>query len=166
MLALLLLACPGQARALPGPEGLTLPVSPTCVTSPFGPRGAGGPKASRFHKGVDLSAPAGGAVRAAADGQIISIQRRGASGLRILIQHGDPKAGGYMTQYSHLGRLTPAFAEGKRQVAAGEKIAVVGRTGVTYGTHLDFELLLNGKAIDPEPFLPVRRCGAPEAAAR
>ena len=145
--------------ALPGPASLTLPVSPTCVTSPYGPRRRIGPNASGFHRGIDLAAPAGGALRAAADGQVIAIHKRGPGGLELLIQHGDPKAGGYITLYSHLGSLVPAIAEGKRHVAAGEKIAVVGRTGVTYGTHLYFGLLLNGRAIDPEPFLPVKRCG-------
>ncbi len=158
LLALLCGAAP-DALALPGPAGLSLPVSPTCVTSPFGPRRRIGPNASGFHKGVDLAAPAGGAIRAAADGQVIAVHKRGPGGLEILIQHGDAKAGGYITLYSHLGSLVPAIAEGKRQVAAGEKIAVVGRTGVTYGTHLYFGLLLNGRAIDPEPFLPVKRCG-------
>lgn len=160
LLALLALLSLGQqAQALPGPAGLSLPVSPTCITSPFGPRRRIGPNASGFHKGVDLAAPAGGAIRAAADGQVIRVHRRGPGGLEILIQHGDPKAGGYITLYSHLGMLVPAIAEGKHRVVAGEKIAVVGRTGVTYGTHLYFGLLLNGQPIDPEPFLPVKRCG-------
>ena len=149
-----------EALALPAPAGLTLPVEPTCVTSPFGPRRRVGPNASLFHKGIDLAAPAGGAIRAAADGRVIAIRKRGPGGLEILIQHGEPKAGGYLTLYSHLGNLVPAIAEGKRQVRAGEKIAVVGRTGVTYGTHLYFGLLLNGQPIDPEPFLPVKRCGS------
>jgi murein DD-endopeptidase MepM/ murein hydrolase activator NlpD len=147
------------ALALPGPAGLTLPVSPTCITSPFGPRRRIGQIAPGLHPGIDLSAPAGGAIRAAADGQVIAIHKKGIGGLEMLIQHGDPKAGGYVTLYSHLGMLVPAIAEGKRHVAAGEKIAVVGRTGVTYGTHLYFGLLLNGRPIDPEPFLPVKRCG-------
>lgn len=153
---------PMPAEALPAPAGLTLPVSPTCVTSPFGPRRRIGPNASGFHKGIDLAAPAGGAIRAGADGQIIAVHKKGPGGLEILIQHGDPTssaAGGYITLYSHLGSLVPAIAEGKRHVSAGEKIAVVGRTGVTYGTHLYFGMLLDGgRAIDPEPFLPVKRC--------
>lgn len=147
-----------QARALPAPEGLTLPVSPTCVTSPFGPRRSLGPQASGFHRGIDLSAPAGGAIRAAADGDVIAVHKRGVGGLEVLIQHNDAKSGPYVTLYSHLGSLAPAIAEGKRHVAVGEKIAVVGRTGVTYGTHLYFGLLVNGQPVDPEPYLPVQRC--------
>ena len=160
-LALLAFVPLGQpAHALPAPAGLALPVSPTCVTSPFGPRRRIGPNASGFHAGIDLSAPAGGAIRAAADGQIIAVHKKGVGGLELLIQHGDPKTDGYVTLYSHLGMLVPAIAEGRRRVSAGEKIAVVGRTGVTYGTHLYFGLLLNGRPIDPEPFLPVKRCGS------
>jgi hypothetical protein len=54
--------------------------------------------------------------------------------------------------------VTPAFAEGKRTVAAGEKLGVVGNTGVTSGPHLYFEMVLDGKAVDPTPYLGVPLC--------
>ena len=60
--------------------------------------------------------------------------------------------------YSHLGMLTPAFAQGKRAVAAGEKLGVVGRTGVMSGTHVYFEMVLAGKPVDPAPYLGVSQC--------
>jgi murein DD-endopeptidase MepM/ murein hydrolase activator NlpD len=153
-----LLSLGQPAQALPPQAGLTLPVSPTCVTSPFGPRRRVGQIAPGLHPGIDLSAPAGGAIRAAADGQIAWVHKKGIGGLEMMIQHADA-SGSYATLYSHLGILAPPIAEGKRHVVAGERIAVVGRSGVTYGTHLYFGLLLNGRPIDPEPFLPVKRCG-------
>ena len=162
-----LLASMPTATALASPDSilapgsLLAPVSPSCITSPFGPRRRIGPNASGFHKGVDLAAPAGGVIRAVADGRVLAIHKRGPGGLEILIGHGKPGAGGFESLYSHIGLVAPAFAEGKRQVKAGEKIGVVGRTGVTYGTHLYFGILANGVAIDPEPFLPVTRCGKP-----
>ena len=146
-------------RTLPEIGLLAAPVSPTCVTSPFGPRRRIGPNAVGFHNGIDLLAPAGGAIRAVADGQVVAIHKRGPGGLEILIRHGGPY--GFVSLYAHVGLVAPAFAEGKRTVSAGERIGVVGRTGVTYGTHLFFGLLVNGTAIDPEPFLPIARCGKP-----
>ncbi len=134
-------------------------MSPTCVTSPFGMRRRIGPNAVGFHNGMDLAAPAGGVIRAVADGRVLAIHKRGPGGLEILIWHGG--ADGFVSLYSHVGLVAPAFAEGKRVVSAGEKIGVVGRTGVTYGTHLFFGILVGGVAIDPEPFFSIGRCGKP-----
>jgi len=54
--------------------------------------------------------------------------------------------------------VTPSFAQAKTTVAAGEKLGVVGRTGVTVGTHLYFEMLMAGKPVDPAPYLRVPKC--------
>ena len=54
--------------------------------------------------------------------------------------------------------LTPAFTPGKRAVAAGEKLGVVGRTGVMSGSHVYFEMVLAGKPVDPAPYLRVPEC--------
>jgi hypothetical protein len=72
--------------------------------------------------------------------------------------------GGLETLYAHLGNLVPAIAEGKRNVAAGEALGHVARTGVTYGTHVFFAVLENGKAVDPLDMLPpLPRCGRPQS---
>jgi murein DD-endopeptidase MepM/ murein hydrolase activator NlpD len=147
-------ACVATAQAKPS-DPLVMPVSPACVSSPFGPRVLPGkPLAGTYHYGIDLPAPAGGAVRAVAAGQVLMLRRRGAGGLEVVLRH----PGGFTTLYAHLGAVAPALAEGKRQVAAGEKIGVVGRTGVSYGTHVYFELQVNGQRIDPAPYLGVSRC--------
>lgn len=136
-------------------RGLHPPVKPACVTSPFGPRVLPGlPKAGTFHPGIDLRAPPGGPVYAVAPGQVVAIRRRGAGGLFVLIRHD-----GFEALYAHLGSVTPALAEGKRTVAAGEKIGVVGRTGVSYGAHLYFQVEVNGTKVDPAPLLGVAPCG-------
>jgi len=139
----------------PAPEKLVLPVSPACVSSPFGPRVlAGRPKAGSYHHGIDLPAPAGAQVRAVAAGSVVSIHKRGPGGLETILRHD-----GFSTLYAHLGTVAPALAEGKRSVAAGEKLGVIGRSGVTYGTHLYFELQIGGERVDPAPYLGVGRCG-------
>ena len=161
LLALLLGLPPPAKGAVPIlPGSLLTPVSPTCITSPFGPRRRIGPNAAGFHKGIDLSAPAGGVIRAVADGRILAIHKHGPGGQEILIQHGRAGESGFVSLYSHIGLVAPAFAEGKKDVKAGEKIGVVGRTGVTYGTHLYLGILVNNVAIDPEPLFTVARCGA------
>jgi murein DD-endopeptidase MepM/ murein hydrolase activator NlpD len=130
------------------------PVSPTCITSPFGPRVLVGlPVAGTFHYGIDLRAPPGAAVRAVADGRVISIDRRGAGGLEVLVKHP-----GFVALYAHLGLLAPALLRGRRTVAAGERIAVVARSGLTFGPHLYFEVIVHGRRVDPAPYLRVAAC--------
>lgn len=152
--AALLLALAGPAMAQEVPA-FALPVRPACISSPFGVRGDDiGPRASTNHSGIDLPAPAGAWVQAAAAGQVVAIRRIGATGLEVQIRH----AGGAVTRYAHLGTVAPALASGRRRVAQGERLGRVGRTGVTYGTHLHFEIRLGGRAIDPAPHLPVAPC--------
>lgn len=148
------------AAAAPPPGALAPPIEGACISSPFGPRGGGiGPRASRLHHGVDLPAAAGTWVRAAAAGQVAGIRRRGAAGLSVDIRH----PGGFVTRYAHLGTVAPALAGGRRRVGRGEALGRVGRTGTTYGTHLHFELLVDGVRVDPAPHLGLDRCGgAPE----
>jgi murein DD-endopeptidase MepM/ murein hydrolase activator NlpD len=146
-----------QAVAQPGPGELGLPVRPACVSSPFGNRRAPGPHAIGFHNGIDLPAMAGAPVFAAASGQIISIHKRGPGGLELAIAHRGAN-GPYTTLYAHLGLIAPAFAGGRTNVTAGERIAVVGRSGVIYGTHLYFEMLVGGQPVDPSVALGVTRC--------
>jgi murein DD-endopeptidase MepM/ murein hydrolase activator NlpD len=153
MWAAMALSC-GAASAEPAQEKLVAPVSPACVSSPFGPRILSGrPKAGTYHYGVDLPAPAGAPVRAVAAGRVVSIHKRGPGGLEIVLQHD-----GFTTLYAHLGLVAPALAEGKHAVAAGEKLGVIGRSGVTYGTHLYFELRVGGERVDPAPHLGLDRC--------
>jgi murein DD-endopeptidase MepM/ murein hydrolase activator NlpD len=145
----------GGANADPQPEPMLVPpVSPACISSPFGPRVlASHPQAGTYHYGVDLPAPPGASIVATAPGRVIRIQKKGPGGLEILVQHD-----GFVAIYSHLGMAAPAFVQGKRTVAAGEKLGVVGRSGVTIGTHVYFEMLMAGRPVDPAPYLRVPKC--------
>lgn len=71
----------------------------------------------------------------------------------MLIQHA-----GFIGVYSHLGLITPALAEGRRAVPGGERIATVGRSGLTYGTHLYFGMIVDGRPVDPAPYLHIASC--------
>jgi len=140
--------------AVPTLGPLPPPVSPTCITSPFGLRALADRKvAGTFHYGIDMRAPLGGMVRAVAGGQVIGIDRRGAGGLEVRVRHA-----GFTALYAHLGTLAPTLLRGKRTLAAGEKIAVVGHSGLTYGPHLYFELIIDGHRVDPTPYLQAAAC--------
>jgi len=107
-----------------------------------------------MHNGIDLPAPAGAWVRAAAAGRVAAIRHLGADGLEVDLDHG-----GYVTRYAHLGSVAPALAEGKANLSAGDRIGRIGRSGITYGTHLHFEIRVVGQPIDPQPILQVLGCG-------
>jgi len=135
-------------------DALTPPVSPACISSSFGPRVLPSqPAAGTYHYGVDLPAAAGAAVTAAAAGTVLGVRRGGPGGLEMLVQHD-----GFVGIYSHFGSIAPAIAEGKREVAAGERLGVVGMTGVTSGPHLYFEMIMAGRPVDPAPYLGLALC--------
>jgi murein DD-endopeptidase MepM/ murein hydrolase activator NlpD len=137
-------------------ESLHLPVVPACVSSPFGPRVlANQPLAGTFHNGIDLRAPVGSPVSAVAPGKIIRVHRHGVGGLEILIQHS-----GFIGVYSHLGLIAPVLAEDAKTVYAGERIGSVGRSGLSYGPHVYFGMIVDGRTVDPAPYLKVGSCGA------
>jgi murein DD-endopeptidase MepM/ murein hydrolase activator NlpD len=151
----LLLPRPGDATP-PTKHDATLlpPVSSACISSPFGPRVLPSrPLAGTYHNGVDMPAPEGAPVHATAPGTVIRIQHKGPGGLEVVVQHD-----GFVGVYSHLGMVAPTLAEGKTAVAEGEKLGVVGHTGVTYGMHVYFEMLQSGRPVDPAPYLGVPQC--------
>lgn len=157
-LALSLAAGSGLAAPVPSSERLVPPVSPACVSSPFGPRVLPGhPQAGTYHYGIDLPAPLGAPIHAAAAGTVLRIERHNPGGLEMLVQHP-----GFVAVYSHFGSVAPIFAEGGRMVAAGQKLGVVGLTGVTFGPHLYFGMFVADRPVDPEPYLALPPCKSGE----
>jgi hypothetical protein len=108
----------GDANADPQPAPMLIPpVSPACISSPFGPRVlANHPQAGSYHYGVDLPAPPGASIVATAPGKVFRMQKKGPGGLEILVQHD-----GFIGIYSHLGMAAPSFAQGKRIVAEARR---------------------------------------------
>jgi murein DD-endopeptidase MepM/ murein hydrolase activator NlpD len=157
-LAIVIALAPAGARAtppLPVQPALLPPVNPACVSSAFGPRKlANKPLAGVFHNGIDLPAPVGAPVMAVAPGVVIRVQRHGVGGLEMLVQHA-----GFIGVYSHLGLIAPMIAEGHRTINVGQRIARVGRSGLTYGPHLYFGMIVEGHGVDPSPYLHVGACG-------
>ena len=95
----------------------------------------------RPHYGTDYAAPTGTPVRSVASGKVVFSARSGGSGNLITIRH----ANGFETQYLHLSRL---LVRSGQQVQQGQRIGLVGMTGLATGPHLDFRVRKNGKYVD------------------
>lgn len=120
-----------------------LPGAP--ISSPFGWRLHPVFHVMLFHKGVDYEAVAGTPVRAAADGVVEDFGYRGNYGNYIRLRH----TGSLETAYGHLLGFSPMLADGA-MVRRGDVIGYVGSTGVSTGPHLYYEVLVDGRQIDPE----------------
>jgi len=121
------------------------PVTGT-ITSPFGWRSNPFGGSPEFHQGLDIAAPTGTTVTAAAGGTVIMAQWYGGYGNYILIDHG----GGYSTGYGHLSAI---YVSTGQSVQRGQAIGAVGSTGQSTGPHLHFEVRIAGKPVDPAPRL-------------
>jgi len=121
--------------------GLTLPV-PGRISTQFGTQRYRNGKKVGIHKGIDISAPAGTVITAAADGVVVLRGDYMMHGRTLVIDHGD----GVVGLYLHLRDF--GVSEGQR-VKAGQKIARVGSTGVATGPHLHYALYVHGTAVDP-----------------
>ena len=131
---------PSSTLNQPAPKVWVLPLRSYTVTSYFGTRWG------RLHAGVDLGAPEGTPFYAAAAGKVILSRWNGGYGYNVMIDHG----GGTISVYGHASKLL--VKEGKF-VQAGEKIALVGNTGHSFGTHLHFEVRVNDKPVEPLAFM-------------
>ena len=114
------------------------------LSSPFGKRRHPILQYEIFHKGVDLAVPKNTPVMAAADGTVELIGRKGSYGKYIRLGH----KGGYQTAYAHLNGYRQDLKVGSK-VKRGEVIAYVGTTGRSTGPHLHFEVIKNGKVVNP-----------------
>lgn len=130
-----------------------LPVEPLRITSKYGDRTEevkNIPNATKWHDGVDLGrnkAVSGDCpILAVMDGIVSESCYNKYRGWMVILNHGN----GVQTLYQHL--KAQSFPVGTK-VSAGQQIAVMGQTGIGAGLHLHFELRVNGKCIDPTPYL-------------
>jgi murein DD-endopeptidase MepM/ murein hydrolase activator NlpD len=134
-------------------EGLVLswPMAGGRVTQPFGPSDLLlepplGPY-KHFHTGVDIAAPFGTTVTAAAAGVVVAVGHSAVGyGNYVVIGHG----GGIMTLYGHLLETNVLVGD---IVARGQRVGLEGSTGWSTGPHVHFELRVNDSVVDPMPYL-------------
>jgi murein DD-endopeptidase MepM/ murein hydrolase activator NlpD len=115
-------------------------------TSPFGyrrdPKGAG----RRMHAGVDLAGPRGTPIYATADGVVVAAERESGYGNVVKIRHDF----GLETVYGHLSRIRAKVGQ---QVSRGMQIGDMGSTGRSTGSHLHYEVRVNGQPVNPMTYL-------------
>ena len=148
-------ASPAPAQGAPAQARLVTPVAGGRVTQPFGPSElslepagtVGGRRYPHVHDGLDLAAPLGRPVVAAADGRVLFAGRTDDGAVVVRIAHDD----GSETQYGHLA--VDLTVQAGDRVSAGQRIGRIGLTGNTTGPHLHFELWRGGRAVDPAPWL-------------
>ncbi len=109
-------------------------------TSPFGRRWG------RMHAGVDLAAPVGTPIYATADGLVVSAGRESGYGNVVRIQH----EFGFETVYAHQSKITVKVGQ---QVSRGVQIGAMGSTGRSTGSHLHYEVRVNGQPVNPMTYL-------------
>ena len=120
------------------------PVADGNITSGFGGRNHPLLGYTKMHTGVDWGSATGTAVFAAGNGVIEQAGWEGGYGKYIRVRH----ASGYETAYGHLSAFARGMEMGKK-VRQGQVIGYVGSTGLSTGAHLHFEILINGRFVDP-----------------
>ena len=100
----------------------------------------------KFHSGVDMAAPSGSSILAAADGTVVAATYNATMGNYVMIDHGN----GLYTIYMHESAL---YVSSGQSVSAGSTIAAVGSTGRSTGAQLHFSVRQNGSYVSPWNYL-------------
>jgi murein DD-endopeptidase MepM/ murein hydrolase activator NlpD len=101
---------------------------------------------ARPHEGIDVAAPMGAEIEAPASGVVADVRWEEGYGNLLTIDHGY----GLVTRYAHCSKIL--VVRGQR-VKRGQKIALVGSTGLATGPHVHYEVWVSGKAVDPKKFV-------------
>lgn len=122
------------------------PLQSGWVSSHFGYRADPFTGKRAMHSGIDFSGKYRSEIQAAADGIVVWSGDKGGYGLMVEIDHGN----GYITRYAHAKELKAKVGQ---RVRSGDSIAIMGKSGRATSEHLHFEVLKDGKKVNPWPFL-------------
>ena len=123
------------------------PVKTAAFTSGYGVRSDPFQGRAAMHAGIDLSGPVGTPIYATADGTVTTAgYNSGGYGNLVKIDHGQ----GIQTRYGHLSRL---IAQAGQRVRRGDLVGLMGSTGRSTGSHLHYEVRIDGRAVNPTPFM-------------
>ena len=123
-----------------------MPADMRMISSGFGYRRDPLNGRAAMHAGLDFRGPKGSPIRAAAEGRVSCVGTRPGYGRTVEISHGN----GLLTRYAHMSGWKARVGQ---QVEAGDVIGLIGSTGRSTGPHLHFEVRINGRAVNPRPFL-------------
>nr|WP_082125054.1 M23 family metallopeptidase [Aurantiacibacter luteus] len=123
-----------------------MPADIRSISSGFGYRSDPFNGSATMHSGLDFRGPIGAPIHAAAEGRVSFVGQRSGYGNVVEISHGQ----GMVTRYAHMSRFATRIGT---RVAAGDVIGAIGNTGRSTGPHLHFEVRINGRAVNPRPFL-------------
>lgn len=123
---------------------LRTPVNAARMSSGFGVRRHPILGYSKMHTGVDFAAPTGTPIFAAGDGVVVKAGFNGSYGRYVQIRHN----GRLQTAYAHMSRIADKLTPGSR-VKQGQVIAYVGTSGRSTGPHLHYEVIIDGRKVNP-----------------
>ncbi len=124
------------------------PVDKGYISSKYGMRLDPFTKHMRFHAGIDIAAPIGTPVKAAAAGKVIFSGKQRGYGNIVIIEHKN----GFISKYAHNSKNLVHVGD---MVKQGDEISLIGSTGRSTGPHVHFEVRKNHKSINPLQFLNV-----------
>lgn len=133
---------PQASVAIPSAQ----PVKGTALTSGYGVRSDPFRGRAAMHAGIDLAGPVGTPIYATADATVDRAQWANGYGNLIELNHGR----GIQTRYGH---LTRSIVRAGQRVKRGDLIGYMGSTGRSTGSHLHYEVRIDGKAVNPVPFM-------------
>ena len=122
------------------------PLPGYAVTSGYGYRNHPILKKRKLHTGLDIGAPGGTPIRCAAPGVVFFAGWKNGYGNTVIVNHGL----GYATLYAHQSKILVSVGD---EVLPGAILGKVGTTGLSTGNHLHFEIRIDGKTVDPAPFV-------------
>ncbi|AXK41231.1 MULTISPECIES: M23 family metallopeptidase [Erythrobacter] len=123
-----------------------MPLDNTVLTSDYGMRTHPVLGGRRNHNGVDLAAPTGTPIYATADGYVSKAEWFSSYGKYVSIEHG----ANLQTRFAHMSGIA---VEAGTRVKKGDIIGYVGSTGRSTGPHLHYEVRIDGKAVNPVPYM-------------